>query len=76
MNIGAMASTSALGEAVSLMQAQTSVNAQMSMLKMAAESDQSMASLLAANGGQAENPSQAVTPAAAPGKGTVVDIVV
>jgi len=44
------------------------------MLKMAAESEQAAANLLAQGAGQAQTPSQAVTPAAAPGRGGTVDI--
>jgi hypothetical protein len=77
MNIGAIAGGgSMLGQAVSLVQGQTALSTQMSMLKMSAEAEQSVANMLAASGGQAAMPSQAVTPAAAPGKGTVVDMIV
>lgn len=67
MSGGAMAGGTMLSHAMSLLHSQTS------MLKMAAESEQAVANLLAQGAGQAETPSQAVTPAAAPGKGGTVD---
>ncbi|KAA5603958.1 hypothetical protein F1188_18210 [Roseospira marina] len=68
MNVSTLAGGTMLSQAVSLLHTQTS------MLKMSAEADQAVAGLLQSSGGQAQNPSQAVTPAAGSGKGTQVDI--
>jgi len=57
-----------MAQAASLMHTQTS------MLKMAAETDQAAINLLAQGSGGAQTPGQAVTPAAAPGKGGSVDV--
>ncbi|MBB4265515.1 hypothetical protein [Roseospira visakhapatnamensis] len=68
MSGGAIAGGTMLSQAVSLLHTQTS------MIKMAAESEQAVANLLAQGAGMAQSPGQAVTPAAAPGKGGTVDI--
>ncbi|MBB4286543.1 hypothetical protein [Roseospira goensis] len=68
MSVANVAGGTLLAQAANLMSTQTS------MLRMSVEADQAMADLLDRNSGQAQAPSQAVTPAAAPGKGAVVDI--
>jgi len=67
MSGGTLASGTMLAQATSLLNTQTS------MLKAAAESEQAAVTVLTRGAGQAQTPAQAVTPAAAPGKGGTLD---
>jgi hypothetical protein len=52
------------------------MSTQTAMLRMSVDAERSVVSMLEQASGQAQAPSQAVTPAAGTGKGAVVDILV
>jgi len=69
MSVSSIAGGTLLAQAANMMSTQTA------MMKVSADSERAVVSLLQQASGQAQAPSQAVTPAAAPGKGTAVDII-
>jgi hypothetical protein len=71
-----MMSVSSIAGGTMLAQAAQVMSTQTAMLKMSADSEQAVVSMLDRASGQAQAPTQAVTPAAAPGKGTQVDMMV
>jgi hypothetical protein len=52
------------------------MSTQTAMLRMSVDAERSVVSMLEQASGQAQAPSQAITPAAGAGKGAVVDILV
>lgn len=70
MSIASVAGGTLLAQAANMMSTQTA------MLRMSVDAERSVVSMLEQASGQAQTPSQAVTPAAATGKGAVVDILV
>ena len=70
MNIASVAGAALLGQVANQM------STQMALLRISADADQSVVAMLKQASGEAQAPSQAVTPAAAAGKGAVVDVLV
>lgn len=60
---------------VLMAQAGNMMSTNTAMLKMSAESERAVATMLQEMAGQAQAPSQAVTPVEASGKGAAVDVV-
>ncbi|SDD61800.1 hypothetical protein [Rhodospira trueperi] len=70
MSIASVAGGTLLAQAANMMSTQTA------MLRISADAEQSVVAMLEQASGQAQAPSQAVTPAAGAGKGAAVDILV
>lgn len=68
MSIASIAGGTLMAQAANMMSTQTS------MVKMAAEADQAVVSMLAEASGNAQSPGQAVVPPDPAGKGATVDI--